>query len=76
MKIEDIITGCTLTWLHEPRGGYGYVIPVDALVLSKGNSKVKVEVKLRNGGKSIRFVNPDKLKEKIGGGGGCEVFHC
>lgn len=44
---DDVFPGCLLTWMHTPRGGYGYTYPVSAKVLSysrRPSSKVTIEI--------------------------------
>lgn len=65
MQLSEIQPGQELTWLHEPRGGYGYVIPVNAKVIKLGPKKVQVEVMTAGRDDSFMkliWVSPDKLK--------------
>jgi hypothetical protein len=56
--------GDQATWLHEPRGGYGYVIPVNAVVVRVGPKRVLIEVARVNGDLVQRWVTPDRLRER------------
>lgn len=59
---DDVFPGAVVTWLHVPRGGYGYVMPVDGKVLSVGRTKVRIEVKSSHGTKLVRSVMPAHLR--------------
>jgi len=37
--------GDQVTWLHTPRGGYGYVYPIDGVVEKVGKTRVQIHVK-------------------------------
>lgn len=62
---NDVFVGALLTWLHTPRGGYGYTMPVDAVVLGHGGRPrtwVKIEVTKANGDKVKRRVEAVNLR--------------
>lgn len=59
---DDIYRGALVTWLHEPRGGYGYVVPVDAKVLAVRRATVQIEVRTKAGSLVKRNVNPERLR--------------
>ena len=62
---DDVFPGASVTWLHEPRGGYGYVYPVDAKVLGHGrrpSTKVRIEVAKRSGEVVARTVDVSNLR--------------
>jgi len=62
---DDVFPGASLTWLHMPRGGYGYTIPVDAKVISHSRSPrtfVTIEVTTRRGDKVRRRVDANNLR--------------
>jgi len=65
----DLAIGQELTWLHTPRGGYGYVIPVNAVITKIGRKRVQVKIAKRNGEKVLRWVSPTSLRERDGKGG-------
>ncbi len=48
--------GDRMTWLHQTRGGYRYIIPVDAEVVRTTARRVLVRVRLRNGDPVERWV--------------------
>lgn len=56
--------GQHVTWLYVPRGGYGYVIPVDGLVTGIGAARVQIEVKKQGGEMVKRWVKPESLRAK------------
>lgn len=62
---DDVFKGALLTWLHTPRGGYGYTVPVDAIVLGYGirpRTWVQIEVAKANGDKVKRRVEAVNLR--------------
>lgn len=56
--------GDKLTWLYTPRGGYGYITPVDAEVLKVGSRKVKIRVRKVSGELVERWVSPENLRPR------------
>jgi hypothetical protein len=56
--------GTSVTWLHQPRGGYGYVYPVDGTVVRVGGRHVTIRVPLRNGTLVERRVHPEHLRRR------------
>lgn len=62
---DDVFPGCLLTWLHTPRGGYGYTMPVDAKCVAYARSPgtwVRIEVKKTTGELVTRRVQPANLR--------------
>lgn len=59
MKAGDLVT-----WLHVPRGGYGYSMPVDAKIVRLHAKYVTVEVKKRSGDLVYRRVLRTSLRER------------
>jgi hypothetical protein len=61
---DDVYPGCLVTWLHVPRGGYGYVLPVDAKVVWCGRTAktVRIEVVTKDGRTVVRTVDPKNLR--------------
>ena len=57
-------TGDSITWLHQPRGGYGYVIPVDGTVVRAAGQHVVIRVPLRTGELVERRVRPENLRQR------------
>ena len=64
MKIDEIAPGMTVSWIHVPRGGYGFPTPVDAVVVRVCASRVRIEVPLRDGRRVERVVRPDSLRPR------------
>lgn len=60
----SIREGDSVTWLHVPRGGYGYVVPVDGRVVKVGKKRVQVEVPHLRRGVVRRWVRPENLRER------------
>lgn len=56
--------GQAVTWIYTPRGGYGWPIPVDGIVIAVTSKRVKVEVQKRSGEMVQRWVTPDRLKPR------------
>lgn len=62
---NDVFRGALMTWLHTPRGGYGYTMPVDAVVVTharRPKTWVMIEVKRINGTLVKRRVDAAKLR--------------
>ncbi len=53
-----------MTWIHVPRGGYGYSMPVDAEVVKLHTKHATVKVKKRSGEVVQRRVALSALREK------------
>lgn len=53
--------GARATWIHTPRGGYGYTMRVDVIVVSVGPKRVRVEAPLERGGTKLVWVRPENL---------------
>lgn len=60
MKVGDHVT-----WALVPRGGYGYSILIDAVVLKLHTKHATVEVKKRSGELVRRRVALSSLREKL-----------
>jgi len=61
---HELFVGALVSWMHVPRGGYGYTIPVDAKVVSlnlHGDLAI-IEVARRDGSIVKRRVNTEKLR--------------
>jgi hypothetical protein len=56
--------GDHVTWLHVPRGGYGYSMRVDARILAIHVKQATVQVKTRAGELARRRVALTSLREK------------
>ncbi len=64
---DDVFPGASVTWLHVPRGGYGYVLPVDAEVAAHGrapSTRVTIVVATRSGRRVKRSVDAANLRWK------------
>lgn len=58
--------GDSITWLHQPRGGYGYVYPVDGTVVRTFGRRVVIQVLLRTGALVERRVRSENLRPAKG----------
>ena len=58
----DWQSGDLVTWLHTPRGGYGYTFLVDGVVVSVGPKRVTIEVVRTSGEIVRRSVRPEHLR--------------
>lgn len=67
MKIEDVTVGQAVIWRHEPRGGYGYIIPVDGVVTRIRSGRVEILVRRRSGEPARVWVKPEKLRARDAG---------
>ena len=54
--------GQRVRWLHTPQGGYGYVIPVDAEVVSIGPKRIQIQAVTKAGTVAVRWVRPENLR--------------
>ena len=55
--------GQLMLWMHRPRGGYGYSVPIPAVVVSHhAGTWVVIEVELRDGSKVKRRVDVASLR--------------
>ena len=61
-------TGDSVTWIWEPRGGWGYQIPVPATVVRIGKARVYIDAELEDGRTKRISVRPEKLRPPRGGG--------
>lgn len=62
----DVFAGRLCTWIHTPRGGYGFSTPVDAEVLnySKETGRVTIRVSTASGHPAKRVVAVGNLRER------------
>ena len=63
----DVFHGRAVIWLHKPRGGYGYILPVPARVVSYGlrpATWVQIEVTTTAGRLVIRRVDVSNLRSR------------
>jgi len=62
---DDVFPGAHVVWLHVPRGGYGFNLPVEAEVVSHGrrpSMRVKIQVETRAGKRVNRVVDARNLR--------------
>jgi hypothetical protein len=64
MTLQELAPGMHVSWIHNPRGGYGFALPVDALVVKVTKSRVRIEVPLHDGTRVARIVKPDSLRPR------------
>jgi hypothetical protein len=64
VTIGDLSPGMAVSWIHEPRGGYGFAMPVDAIIVKVCARRVRIEVPLRDGRRVERIVLPDSLRPR------------
>jgi len=67
---HELFVGARVTWLHVPRGGYGYALPVDAVVtrLNLQGDRAEIEVTKKSGATVRRRVTCEHLKWKKAAG--------
>ena len=60
----------THLWLHEPSGGYGYIVPVPCrlLTLSASGKRMQVAALMKDGTEKTRWVKIENLKLRDRGG--------
>ena len=56
-------TGQRVTWLHRPRGGYGYSQAIPAVVVRVTSCRVVIEVPTRAGGSKLVRARPSSLRQ-------------
>lgn len=59
--------GDLATWDYTPPGGYGYVIPVNAVVVPSTAARVLIHVDHVTNGQVTRAVKPEKLRPRKAG---------
>lgn len=65
LEAFEVIEGMPVVWDHVPRGGYGYVVPVDGIVVSRtASGRVTIQVKLRTGELVNRTVHARNLRRR------------
>ena len=61
----DVFEGALVTWMHTPRGGYGFSMPIDATVVAYGlrpSTIVVIEVTSKSGRVLRRHVRAESLR--------------
>lgn len=64
---DDVFPGRLMTWIHRPRGGYGYEMAIPVTVVehaSRPQTWVAVEIARRDGSLSVRRVDVSSLRER------------
>lgn len=61
MNIKDLWVGLSVIWIHKPREGYGYVMPITVNIHKINKKSVSILVPRKDGNVSIRNVSPDSL---------------
>jgi len=64
-EISDVFVGALVTWMHVPRGGYGFEMPIDAKVIAysrRPRTRVKIEVGTKAGRLVTRWVEAKNLR--------------
>lgn len=64
MKLDELEPNMLVRWIHNPRGGYGFAVPVDAVVVRVGPKRVRIRVPLKDGRHVERVVVPEKLRPR------------
>lgn len=66
IESHEAFVGALVAWMHTPRGGYGYTIPVDAKIvaLNLHGDRAVIEVKTKAGAMVTRNVKTSSLRWK------------
>lgn len=64
MKLDELAPGMTVRWLHNPRGGYGFAVPVDVVIMRVGPKRVRIRVPLKDGRQVERVVLAESLRSR------------
>ena len=64
MTLQELSPGMHVSWICVKPGGYGFPIPVDAIVVKVTKSRVRIEVPLHDGTRVERVVKPDALRRR------------
>lgn len=62
--LDELAVGMAVSWLNLPRGGYGFALPTDAVVLRVCAKRVRIKVLLRDGRDVERVVSPLSLRPR------------
>jgi hypothetical protein len=65
VTIDELSPGQVVRWIHTPRGGYGFTMPIDAIVKKVCEKRVRIEVLLRDGRRVERVVTPESLRPRL-----------
>ena len=61
---EAFAPGQPVTWLHEMRGGYGYVERIPAEVVRTTTARVLIQARKKSGELAQRWVRPEHLRPR------------
>jgi len=64
MKRDALAPGMSVCWIHNPRGGYGFAMPMDAVIVRVGPRRVRILVPLKDGRQVERVVSPESLRSR------------
>jgi hypothetical protein len=64
VRLDELTPGLAVCWIHVPRGGYGFPVPVDAVVDRIYKRRVRIAVALRDGRSVARLVDPASLRPR------------
>lgn len=59
---DELFCGCLVKWLHKPRGGYGYTVPVPAKVLAVRRTSITIAARTKDGREVTRHVPFESLR--------------
>lgn len=64
VESHEAFVGALVSWLHVPRGGYGYEYPVDAeiVALNLQGDRARIKVTTRSGETVHRHVDTSRLR--------------
>ena len=63
-RSDRYASGEKCIWLHTPRGGYGYQVPVNATVMAVARKRILIQVLRKDGVAVQRWVKPESLCKK------------
>ena len=64
MKLDELQADMLVVWIHNPRGGYGFAMPIDVVVVRVGPKHVRIRVPLKDGRHVERVVLPLSLRAR------------
>ena len=64
VESHELEVGRPVVWMHQPRGGYGYVLPTVVTVarISESGKRITIRVKTTRGEIVERHVKPESLR--------------
>jgi hypothetical protein len=54
----------SVTWKHQPRGGYGYIFRVPATITAVGEKRIRIRVQKVSGEWVEKWVRPENLEPR------------